>query len=364
MKKNFDLLAAAFAIFAMFFGAGNIVFPLVIGTQSLNQTPFALLGFILTAVVMPFIGFLTLFFYQGRVDLFFGRIGKIPGLAVALFTISLLGPFGSAPRCLSLAYSTLTLSFPSLSLSLFAGLCSFVIFLFTVRPTRLLSLIGYVLSPIKITLLLGIIIQGCIAAKTPSATVDTSWMESAFTGLKEGYNTMDLLAAFFFAPIILLSLKPKSASFNTRSFFLKASCLGAILLSLVYIGFAQLAYFYADKLHGISSDRLLGAIAIEVLGSSGGVFAGFTVAVACLTTAIALVASFTHFVHQEILQEKIHHTVVLASALCVTFLMTTLEFQGIAQFLGPILEIGYPFFIALTLYNLLKEKPFPFPNNL
>ncbi len=359
-RQKLDLLAASLAIFAMFFGAGNVVFPLAIGANFLNKTPLALTGFILTAVIVPFAGFLAMILYRGQIQQFFQRIGKIPGLLLAFLTITLIGPLGCAPRCLSLAYSTLSISFPGITLSLFAVISCVVIFLSVLRPGNLLSIMGYVLSPLKISLLAWIIIQGWIYGPTPNSTVDSSSFESMMFGLKEGYNTMDLLASFFFAPLVIFSLKKKQENTNS-SFLIKASILAAILLAAIYFGFAEIAYFHGSLLKGISTEKLLGSIAMHVLGPKGGLIVGMTVTIACLTTAIALVAAFVNFIHKEIFKEKVSHLPILMGSLILTFFITTLEFQGIAKFLNPILEVCYPLFIGLTIYNLIvrNERSIP-----
>jgi LIVCS family branched-chain amino acid:cation transporter len=362
VSSRFDHYAAGLAIFSMFFGAGNIIFPLALGFHSLDKFPYALAAFLLTAVAMPFIGLFAMFFYQGQIRSFFGRLGKIPGLCLACVIIALLGPFGSAPRCLALAYSTLSMSLPNLSLVSFSAIACVLIFLFVFKKTKLLSLMGYVLSPFKVTLLIAIVCVGFFdASASSSISTDGSNVEHFFHGLKEGYNTMDLLAAFFFAPVILTSLTQREGGSQRdfRRFLLKASGIGAVLLAAVYIGFCYISYLYAPELKGISSDRLLAAIAIKILGPKAGLVVGLTVAVSCLTTAIALIAAFTHFVHKEIFSEKISYISIIFCSLLLTFFVTTLEFQGIAKFLSPILEIFYPILIALTFYNLIKRKTLP-----
>lgn len=351
--KKFDCFAFGLAIFAMFFGAGNIIFPLALGLTSLDKSPWGLSGFLLTAVAMPFIGLLAMFRYNGKINLFFLRFGKIPGLILATFVISLLGPFGAAPRCIALMHSTLSLSFSNLPPLLFSiGACG-LIFLFSFRENRLVKLLGYVLSPLMIGFLILIIIKGYIWA--PEAVLiseNPSNMSHLWKGLTEGYNTMDLLAAFFFAPIVISSLKNSENDPHLNRFVLIASLIGASLLALVYIGFCYLAYLYAPQLAGVASDQLLGAIAIKILGPYAGVVVGLTVTFACLTTAIALIAAFSSFVEKEIVKEKIGYTPILIVSLLITFAVTTLEFQGIARLLNPLLEICYPALILLAFYNL------------
>ena len=355
LKKR-DCFAAGLAIFAMFFGAGNIIFPLALGRIALDKTPWGLAGLLLTAIAIPFIGLLTMIRYNGKIDQFFNTLGKVPGLIVATFIIALLGPFGAAPRCLALAYSTLSLSFPSIPLILFGATASIVIFFFSYKQNRLLKLLGYFLSPLKIGLLLFIIFKGFLLATTPKMSSTDSSIISHFTsGLFEGYKTMDLLAAFFFAPIVIASIQKNRNEPSSRKFLYKATLIGALLLALVYSGFCYLAYFYSHQLAGIPNEQLLGAIAIHILGPYAGIIVTITVTFACLTTAIALISAFSTFVEKEIVKERVGYLPILLISLLVTFIMTTLEFQGIAQFLNPFLEILYPILIVLTFYNLIKS---------
>lgn len=348
---------AGLAIFAMFFGAGNIIFPLALGQQSLDQLPWGLCGLLLTAVVMPFAGLLAMFRYEGQAGQFFGRIGTTPGLIMAFLTISILSPLGAAPRCIALAHSTMSISLPGIPLILFSALACLCIFLFAYRKNQLLKLIGYFLSPIKITLLAFIIFKGFMDAPEVALTsVDTSKASHFWHGLTEGYNTMDLLAAFFFAPIIISSLSGSTQDKQFRRFVLKASGIGAVLLAAIYVGFGYLAYLYASQLEGIPNEKLLGTIAINVLGPHAGFIVSLTVTIACLTTAIALIAAFANFMHKEIFKGKISHLLILLFTLGVTFAITTLEFRGIANFLSPLLEVCYPVLIILTFYNLFAPR--------
>lgn len=359
VHQNSALWATGLAIFAMFFGAGNIIFPLALGQQALEQTPFAALGLLLTAVAVPFSGLLAMFLYQGQIRPFFGRLGQFPGLALAFLIIALLGPLGSTPRCIALAFSTLHLTFPSLSPILFNALACLCLFVMAYKKQRLLGMLGYVLTPLLIALLAFIVIKGLWSASTLTASAH---MEASFAflkGLKEGYNTMDLLAAFFFAPVIIHLTQAKTqglANAKSRLFFvLKASVIGACLLAVVYLGFSMLAARYASYLEGIASDQLLAVMAVHILGSSAGFIVCLTVVLACLTTAVALITAFAGFVHQEIVKERMSYGWILLGSLLITYCIACFEFQGISRFLAPILEVCYPFLIALTLFNLVEK---------
>lgn len=354
--KQSDLYATGLAIFAMFFGAGNIIFPLALGHLALDQTPYAMIGLLITAVLLPFAGLLTMFLYNGDVRAFFGRLGRLPGLALAFFIIALLGPFGSTPRCIALAYSTFKLSFPDTSLPLFSLISCMTVFLLSYKKNRLLDILGYLLTPLLLLLLALIVVLGMIYAPSSTSVASSTGSEMFWHGLKEGYNTMDLLAAIFFAPIIIAFTQQKTAmlknSQDRLKFILKASGIGAFLLSIVYMGFSFIAFSHANEMPGVPADQLLAALALKILGPQAGLIVCLTVVLACLTTAIALITAFTEFTKKDIFKEKLGYLPVLIGSLVLTFSISIFEFQGISQFLSPVLEICYPILIVLTAFNL------------
>ena len=109
-------LSTGFAMFSMFFGAGNITFPLIIGQTVEDGLVWALLGLILTAVLIPFSGLMSITLFEGDYESFFSRIGRIPGMSVIIMLICLIGPFGGIPRCITLTYSTLKVYFTDMHL--------------------------------------------------------------------------------------------------------------------------------------------------------------------------------------------------------------------------------------------------------
>src|SRR3990167_7604738 len=101
-KSKFQTLSIGFAIFSMFFGAGNTIFPLVMGAFAKDKNLFALLGLSITAIVVPIIGLLAMFLYKGDYKQFFYRMGKWPGFFIILLIMMLTGPFAGTPRCITL----------------------------------------------------------------------------------------------------------------------------------------------------------------------------------------------------------------------------------------------------------------------
>jgi branched-chain amino acid:cation transporter, LIVCS family len=369
MKKLFqsDALAIGLAMFSMFFGAGNVIFPLAVGQYAGTENFYAMCGLILTAAVMPIAGVIAMILFDGNYTQFFGRLGKIPGFLLALIIISLLGPLGSTPRCIALSYTTLKTSFPGLSPVIFSAAACLIIFLFTIRKNYILKLLGWVLTPLLLASLLAITVVGL--ATEPQMDNLNRIQGSAFVhGLIEGYNTMDLLAAFFFSSTILnilrVHLKQSSLQNVYASTALKASLIGACLLAAVYIGFSYLAALHGANL-AAAKDELLAAITMRIAGPYAGTLVCITIALACLTTAIALISAFTDFVQKELFKEKISYLAALTGALLLTFFVSTFEFTGISAFLGPVLQICYPGLIVLTCLNIMHHlnnfKPIKVP---
>src|SRR5688572_9085728 len=127
--SKYRYLTMGLAMFSMFFGAGNVIFPLIIGQATGEQIPYALLGLLLTAVGIPFTGLITMILFQGDYNNFFARFSTSLGLLLMWMIMLLLGPFGAIPRCIALSYSTCKAILPSLSSPLFSGLACLTIFL-------------------------------------------------------------------------------------------------------------------------------------------------------------------------------------------------------------------------------------------
>lgn len=369
-SSKYRYISTGLAMFSMFFGAGNVIFPLVIGQMAGDQVFYALIGLLLTAVGVPFLGLAAIILFRGNYNTFFSRMGTLPGFFLITAIMLLIGPFGGMPRCIALSYSTLQASFPSLSLNLFSLGACVIIFLFTFRKSQILNVLGNVLTPLLLISLFIIVIAGLMTASHPEPS-SLSKMEAFNYGLIEGYNTMDLLASFFFSAIVYNGLKhefdpnEKDHDKNVFIYTLKAGLIGAFLLSLVYFGFCLVASYHAQSLGLQEQDQLLGALTLKILGPHAGLIASIAIALACLTTAIALAVVFSEFLQKHLLHHKISYAQALILTLILTFAVSTLEFKGIVKLLAPILQIAYPALIVLTVANILSRlfnfKPVKIP---
>jgi LIVCS family branched-chain amino acid:cation transporter len=357
-------------MFSMFFGAGNVVFPLEVGKYAESQNFFAITGLLITAVGVPLLGLVSMTLFNGNYLHFLERIGKLPGYLLTLLIVALIGPFGAMPRVVTLAHGTIHSFVPHLNLFLFSLLSCSIIFLFTYRKSRILELLGAVLTPILLISLSVIIIKGIIGAPTPLES-SLSSTSAFFHGFKEGYQTMDLFAAFFFSAVVLKILEQQVDPTDKSNYkqmimmTLKAGCISVSLLSLVYAGFSYVAAAHGNILADVPTEKLLSKISTHMLGPYASLIACIAVTFACLTTAIALAVVFAEFLHENIFKEKVSYIQCLIITLGFTLLMTPLNFSGIIKFVGPILEICYPGLIVLSIlniaYKLFHFKPVKVP---
>lgn len=355
-----NTIATGLAMFSMFFGAGNVVFPLAVGQYAQDNNIYAILGLLITAVGVPFAGLIAMTLFKGDYRSFFARMGVWPGFIICAIIMGLIGPFGAIPRCVALSYSTASSYIPGISLPVFSAVSCLIIFALTVKRNNIVDILGYILTPFLILSLAIIIVKGLLfSAEAPVSSLSSGAV--FLEGLQQGYQTMDLLGAFFFASVVIVCLKkdlPTQQMSNSALIMkltLRASVIGAFLLSIVYIGFSYLASYHSTALFGIKSDDLISQIAVRVLGDQGGIVVCIAVALACLTTAIALCSVFAEYLHEDITAYRVNYSLCLVTTLLITYFISTLNFTVIISLLAPILQVCYPALIALSFFNILYK---------
>lgn len=364
------MLATGMAMFSMFFGAGNVVFPLSIGQVSQDQNVFAILGLLITAVGVPFLGLIAMSLYDGDYKSFFSRLGTKTGFIVSLLIMGLIGPFGALPRCIALSHATTQFFFPGISIELFSLIAVLIIFALTIKRNNIIDILGYFLTPFLLLMLAIITFKGLLISPGSLESAHDP-LKTFITGLAEGYQTMDLPGAFFFSSVVILGLKKDltaSEQGNHRkilSLFFKSSLIGALLLGMTYVGFSFVSAMHSSELQSVQNDQLIAQIALHVLGPYAGIVACAAVALACLTTAIALAAVTAEFIHVDISNNRISYPIALIATLIVSYFVSTLNFSGIANMVTPALKLLYPSLILLSIlniaYKLYNFKPVKVP---
>ena len=345
MKKELLVtMSTGFALFSMFFGSGNLVFPISVGLESDGHYFAASLGILCTCVLFPLLGMVGITLYKGNLSQFFGCFGKKGVFLFSLLALSLMGPFGVLARCLTVIHGALQLLLPGTNLVITSLAMCVVIYFLTANKTKIVSILGNVLTPLLLAAITCVVVCSLYNAPMPESVGGNS--NKAFTnGFFTGYQTMDLVAAFFFSGFVLKEL-------HNRELFVKAAFVGAALLYVVYLALALLGWLYAPLLASTPPQELLGTIALAAVGSYAAPLVCAVVILACITTAIALTSLFSEFLRTEVCQEKLSNKLSLVLTLAVAFFVSNLEFAGIANFLGPILDAIYPALIMLTIFNI------------
>lgn len=347
MKSKLIVLSTGFALFSMFFGSGNLVFPLTVGQMSEGHSFLAALGIIFTGVIVPFLGVFGILLYKGNLFEFFQCFGKKGTWLFAFFALALMGPFGVLARCLTVAHGAAALLFPDISLYFTSAFLCVAIFFLAVNKSKIVTTLGSLLTPFLLLSIACIAWFGLAEGTSPATSLSHSW-EALKNGFFQGYQTMDLLAAFFFSQFVIQHLKGKSA----EKHFYASSLIGAGLLSAVYLSLVMLGWKFSPLLEGVPPQEMLGMIAMESLGSFAAPCVCLAIVFACLTTAIVLASLFADFLRTEVAQGKIGNKLALLITLGISFAVSTLDFAGIAGFLGPVLETIYPALITLTVINI------------
>lgn len=353
------IITNGLALFAMFFGAGNIIYPLALGVEAGNHIVYVIAAFLISGIGLPFLGLFATSLYQGNYWAFFNRLGTLPAFLVISFLILIIGPLFGAPRTATVAYHTLQPFLPEKLNSpyLFSGFYCAILFLMTYHHTKIVDIIGRILSPIKLILFLTLIVAGLLGSHTiiESKLTLTS---SIRLGLVDGYSTMDLIAAIFFCSVICQSIFTKTKACGITSsrtiikIFLLSCLVGGVLLGIVYIGFMLVALCHASELQGVETAQMIIAISNVVLGQFGSLFVGICVSFACLVTAIALTEITTEFLFEKVARKKLPRSLCLITTILFIYAMSIVGFAGIMKMALPILEVLYPTLILYCMINI------------
>lgn len=355
------VIAAGLALFAMFFGAGDLIWPLILGGRAGDHNFFAMLGLLISGVSLPLLGLISMTLFLGDTHAFFGRLGKIPGWVLLLVVQAVLGPFGSLPRLITLAHATLS-PYVETNLALFSLASCAMIFLFTLKPHRMVELLGVCLAPILLLAMGAILVIGLMHHPAPAVTAMTN-QQAFMTGLHGGYNTLDMIASFIFAPVVMNYFRSNDDTDidslqGRRSLFKKMFCsslLAGALLGCMFFALTYLSSYYINVLPPHIEAERLGLIAVHLLGPIGALISCIAVALLCLTTAVPIAVISANYIQKDLSGDRLPRGVAVLIPLAISALLTNLGFMGIARMLEPILQIVCPGLIILCVFNILHK---------
>ena len=196
MKKllQSDLLSTGLAIFSMFFGAGNLIYPIDVGLMGGDKNIWAITGFLITAALLPVIALSVMTLFDGSYMKFFGRVGKAPAFFLIFLCMLMIGPLIAMPRIVTLSYEMLIPFLPGFITPLYFGLVFLAFtFLATYKENNIVDILGKIVSPLLLTSLGIILVKGLMFRGDAIQATDTA-CTLFWTNVKYVYNTMDLFA--------------------------------------------------------------------------------------------------------------------------------------------------------------------------
>ncbi|STO32020.1 LIV-II [Fusobacterium necrogenes] len=355
--KTKDIILTGFALFAMLFGAGNLIFPPTVGYIVGDNWKLAALGFCITGIGFPLMGIIASGFAGTELDHFSDKVSPIFSRIFNTVLILAIGPCLAIPRTGATAFEVMITPYigneSSIVKYIFLIIYFGVVLLFSLRESEVIDRIGKILTPILLIVLTIIIFKGI---STPIGEVVSTETTNNFKyGFYNGYQTMDTLAAIIFASIILKTITAKNKELGKKeqlSFLLKASAIAVCGLAIVYGGLLYIGATSTAVLENKGTTQLLNTIVAELLGKNGSMLLGICVAGACLTTAIGLTATVGDYFSSIF---KMRYEKIVVINVLVSLIFAGFGVDLIVQVAAPILVFIYPIAIVLIILNLFKE---------
>ena len=352
-------------LFGLFFGAGNLIFPIHLGQSAGSNIFKADLGFLLTAIGLPFLGIIAIGI--SKTNGIFDIASRVSTKYAYIFTILLylvIGPIYALPRLDTTSFEIAFTPFISKSsitlyLLIFSVMFFFVAWFFSKKPSRILEYIGKFLNPVFLILLGLLIVLAFInpMGDISNAKISSDYESSALLkGFIDGYNTLDALAALAFGIIVVTTIKKLGvtnpshiAKETVKSGTISIILMGVIYSLLAFMGTMSLGHFKMSENGGIA----LAQIAQYYLGDYGIILLSLIIIVACLKTAIGLITAFSETFSE--LFPKQNYLMFATVVSIISCVFANIGLTKIIAYSTPVLMFLYPLAITIILLTLFSS---------
>ncbi|MEE3609618.1 branched-chain amino acid transport system II carrier protein [Avibacterium paragallinarum] len=371
MTKNTFIIG--FMLFAIFFGAGNLIFPPKLGFETGTEFLPSISGFVLTGVGLPLLGIIVSAFYRGG---YIAALKQIhPGFSV-LFLVSIslaVGPFFAGPRTGAMSYEMVMLPFlhqaDALSQLAFTAVYFAITLWLSLNPSKMVERIGSILTPVLLIAIIALVLKAVfmLMGKTPLPMPADSH-QYFFNGAINGYLTMDALASIAFSTMVLGAIKSsavKAVSLQKQTIF--AAMIAGVALAFIYISLGwvgnhlMISPDVLAQLHQNKQDLgtyILNHVTAMAFGEAGRFVLNVIVSLACLTTAVGLCASISSYFAQQF--PRFSYRTYAMLFCIISFVIANLGLKEVIGLSLPVLMILYPITITvilLLLINLFLPMP-------
>lgn len=360
-----EIVAVASLLFGLFFGAGNLIFPVHMGQMAGANSVVAILGFIVTAVGLPLLAIVSMALSRSEsLAELSGRVGKHYGIFFTCLLYLTIGPCFAIPRCASTSFTVGMAPLvgedqQALALLIFSTVFFALVLYFSLRPSGILTYVGKVINPVFLVFLLLLIIAALLnpTAGLTEVAPEGNYVNHPFvTGFLEGYNTMDILAALAFGITIVQVIKelgvekPQDVAGATYRAGLFSSLLMAVIYALITLmGVFSRGVFATSENGGIA----LTQIAHHYFGPAGQLILAATVTLACLKTSIGLVTSCAETF--GLLFPKVSYKAWTIAFSVFPLVVSNFGLTQIITLSLPVLMFLYPLAITLILLTVFGK---------
>lgn len=340
----------------MFFGAGNLIFPLVLGARYESYFLICAIGFTITAVLLPTFGIWAMILGKGHYQkLFTGILPKKYSRWFFLLVLLFWIPLGSGPRCIILAHASIQTYVNNMPpIWLFSILFLVTVYGCIISRQKVIAILGKLLTPALLIALFFMVITSFMHGEINDSPHDG--LKVFFSALSDGYYTQDLIAAIFFSSTLVGMINMGE---HDQKVALKKTWYGGLiavsLLAVIYTCLMAASAIHAERLRHLSGEKLVSTLAQISLGSTFGGISSVAVSVACLTTEIALVLVFTDFLCDFIFGKKYYQHVMVAT-LSLIWVLSLFDFAFVMGIIAPAMKVIYPILFVLALRLFWRSK--------
>ncbi|REJ09359.1 branched-chain amino acid transport system II carrier protein [Halobacillus trueperi] len=356
--KARDTIFIGFTLFALFFGAGNLIYPVSLGIESGTSYFPAIFGFVITGVGLPIITVAAISLVRNGAVQLAGRVHPMFGLLFTSMVYLVIGPFFAIPRAANVAFETGIVPFTngkSLTLFIFTVLFFVLVYWLSRNPSKLVDRVGQILTPALFLAILGLVIGSFFLLDGPIQPAGEKYQaQPFFTGFIEGYLTMDAIASLAFGIIVVSSFRdrgvtdPKTLTIRT----LKAGLVTAIGLATVYVAIGWIGARMATEGSFDNGSAILAGAAQIMYGDVGTLLLGVIVGLACLTTCIGLTVACGQFFSKRVPGLTYKHVTIVVTL--ISFAISNIGLNQIIAYSVPVLVFVYPITIVLVALTFMS----------
>lgn len=359
MRKEIkDILIIGFALFSMYFGAGNVIFPPFLGLQAGAEWISAFISYYIADIGLALLAIFAMLRCKSDIEGVIGRIGKLPSTILSSAIVLCIGPLLAIPRTAATVHEmTIMPIFGNVNVVITSVLFFLLILILCINESSVIDIVGKFLTPALIAGLIILIVKGIIdpignISPEPKITYIIS------EGISSGYQTMDVLASLIFGVIVLKSVKERGYTTEKKQFLVTGASgiVAGIGLFVIYGGLTYLGATSSELFTGrISRSELVINIVKMLFGNFGTIIFAIVVALACITTAAALVSS-TGVFFNDITKGKLPYKGIVIFVCIFSAVTANLGLDYIIAVASPILSIIYPSAITLIVLTIFGER--------